>query len=147
MPHLVIASRSPIPGAVLLRGIERGFISRFSPQKGNEEQASDCGSAPASLTELAVQYAFGVRAGQAVRAHVSHSSCPPGKHLSLGFAVAAKSKRKFKTLTETIDCWRRHYRFAKRSTDKTWLRDERDTMTKISVLGDWQSVARLGCLL
>jgi hypothetical protein len=43
IPHLVIAFRSLIPGMVLRRKIEREFISLSSPQKGNEEQASDYG--------------------------------------------------------------------------------------------------------
>jgi hypothetical protein len=76
MPHLAIASRSLIPGAVLRHKIERGFINLSSPQKGSEEQASDYGSAPVSLTVLVVQYALGARAGRVVRAHVSQSSCP-----------------------------------------------------------------------
>jgi hypothetical protein len=43
MLHLVTACRSLIPGVVLRRKIEREFITLSSPQKGNEEQASDCG--------------------------------------------------------------------------------------------------------
>jgi len=41
--HAGIASRLPIPGVVLHRKIEHDFISPSSPQKGNEEQASDYG--------------------------------------------------------------------------------------------------------
>src|ERR1700728_263224 len=83
MLHLVIASRSLIPGVVSHLKIERKFISLSSLRKGNVEQASDYGSAPVSSTVLVVQYAFGAHAVRAVRAHVSQSSCLPSKPPSL----------------------------------------------------------------
>src|ERR1039458_3176621 len=81
MVHPVTASQLPITEVAFHHKIALKFTSPFSPQKGNEEQASVCGQAQASSTALVVRYAFGVQAGRVVRAHVSLSSFPPDKHL------------------------------------------------------------------